>query len=133
MTITLDALMGKGTPMATDRVPRLPRTREESPVCIAILAELDENNKPRYRHTVLAGNRGIEWDGTVYWNEDRGEWQESLIPVQFDGAIILRADLDRETKMKMMREMAEYAIAHIDEAQAQAREYMRKMGLSASA
>jgi predicted solute-binding protein len=56
-----------------------------------------------------------------------------LIPVQFDGAIILRADLDRETKMRMMREMTEYAIAHLDEAQAQAREYMRKMGLSATA
>jgi len=112
--------------MSTERVPRLPHAREDSSVCIAIVADLDKNNTAHYRHTVLTGHRGIEWDGDVYWNEDMGEWQESLIPIQLDGAIVLRADLDRETKLRMMREMVEYAIAHLDEAQAQAREYMRR-------
>lgn len=119
--------------MGTDHIPRLPRSREESPVYIAILADFDADGVPHYRHTVLTGNRGIEWDGTVYWNEDLCRWEESLIPVQFDGAIVMRADLDRETKLRMMREMAEYAISHLDEAQAKAREYMRKMGMAATA
>ena len=56
--------------MGTDHIPRLLRNKQESPVYIAILADFDENNKPHYRHTILTGNRGIEWDGTVYWNED---------------------------------------------------------------
>lgn len=116
--------------MSTEHVHRLSRQREEPPVYIAIVGELDKDNNAHYRHTVLTGSRGIEWDGTVFWNEDMCEWQESLIPVQFDGAIILRADLDRDTKMRMMREMVEYAMAHLDEAQAQAREYMRRQRLA---
>lgn len=113
--------------MTTDQIPRIPRRRDEPPVYIAVIGDVGEDRKARYRHTVLTGERGIEWDGTVYWNEEMGEWQENLIPVQFDGALILRANLDRETKLRMMNEMVEYAIAHLDEAQAQAREYIRRV------
>lgn len=93
---------------------------------IAFIGDVGSDGSVKYRHTVMAGTPAMEWNGHG-WNEETGRWYEDLVPVQLDGAIMLRADLDLETKRRMMQGLYDYAMSHLDVAQASAREYLRNM------
>lgn len=91
---------------------------------IAFVADVDAHGNVKYRHTVMAGKPHMEWAGFGF-NEETGRWYEDLVPVQLDGAIILRADLDVAAKRSIIQGLCDYAMAHMDEAQAKAREHLR--------
>ena len=98
--------------------------RQKPDACIAFIADVGPDGSVKYRHTVTTGSPAMEWNGCG-WNEETGRWYEDLVPMHLDGAIMLRADLDLETKRRMMQGLFDYAMSHLEDAQAKAREYIR--------